>query len=47
MSERPTLELSRSYVCEHCGMFAHEHDKERVTHGNGTYSYNYICKVNT
>jgi len=29
--------------CENCGQYGHEHEKERVTHENGTYSYNYIC----
>lgn len=32
--------------CENCGEKGHEHDKEKVTHGNGTYSYEYNCPEN-
>lgn len=29
--------------CQRCGRWAHEHDRERVQHENGTYSYDYYC----
>jgi hypothetical protein len=29
--------------CVNCGEPGHEHDKERVYHKNGRYSYDYVC----
>lgn len=37
---RPT---GSQVACENCGHLAHEHEKEKVTHQDGTYSYDYVC----
>lgn len=29
--------------CPHCGQNWCDHDKQRVTHSDGRYSYDYIC----
>jgi hypothetical protein len=29
--------------CQRCGEPYADHDKERVTHDEGGYSYNYVC----
>lgn len=47
MSEsRQTLDLDYEegkQVCGNCGHRGYEHEKERVTHLDGTYSYDYLC----
>lgn len=35
--------LGSDQPCGNCGEPFHEHDKERVYHGGGRYSYNYNC----
>jgi len=36
------LGYSKDY-CTRCGDPLCDHDRERVTHENGTYSYDYYC----
>lgn len=35
--------LGSNDPCGNCGEPFHEHDKERVYHSKGRYSYNYNC----
>lgn len=39
----PTISTQRHHPCKHCGKAGHAHDKERVYHDGGLYSYNYFC----
>jgi len=41
--QKRVKEDSTSTECIHCNQIGREHDKERVYHENGTYSYNYVC----
>lgn len=47
--ETPQMELEKNQQgkvvgpCLRCGLLAHEHDRERVDHGDARYSYDYYC----
>lgn len=36
--------LSKGPGCPRCGDMFRDHDKERVYHDNGTWSYDYVCE---
>lgn len=43
---RTTLTRTGGRTCDHCGLPAHEHDKERVYPDKGpagSYHYEYVC----
>lgn len=39
--EPPERQTDR--VCKRCGLALYAHEKERVSHGGGQFSYNYAC----
>lgn len=39
------LDLKDTGGCRNCGEPAHEHEKEKVRHGNGMWSWDYYCPV--
>jgi hypothetical protein len=42
-SDHESVSCYRHLPCVHCGRAGHAHEKERVHHDNGTWSYNYVC----
>lgn len=43
MAGHGVITIRSNDVCSGCGQHLHEHDRERVTHDDGRYSYDYRC----